>query len=658
MRENMFSYCGQPLYAPIATPSFMTDPTRDELPPTQPELPPTQPEIPPTRENLGEDEQGGLFGRLAVSLGYCEADDIAAALTAMVEAASTGAPPRLGEVLVDHGALTPNQVANVLHQQARVLLRCENCGHQFNADVKDDATLPVCPKCGGTLSVPTDLTHVGVEETIDPDPLRTMDLGPDGDDLGDGGGQSYTKMEGSTLGPYRVGRKPVALKVLPADLSHEKDRVRRFLREAESMARVRHPNIVQVLNVGSDRDLYYIAMEQVEGGDLGKLISDDQLLEVPEAIRLIMETARGLAAAHNQGLIHRDIKPDNVLLTPDGTPKVADFGLAKAVEGVEGATQLTGANAIMGTPSYMSPEQVNGDPADARSDVYSLGVLFFELLTGERPFNAAQPMAVMIMHLRDDAPPPRKLRPEIPQSISNVVERMLAKEPAERYESAQEFVDAMLAIERGEEIAYTARRIRKRRARVLIATLVLLALGAGGGLIFNQLSGKGIETHQQRVQRLEGEAIGAYIKGDDDAASAAVVKLLRLEPAHAEGRRLQGRIELMATADGAWRTGDVAATLVALAPAVNAGDKDERVSNLHTAATAFQAALAALQQRDLAAADLPRSSANACATCRRPSTRAPRATGRKWFRRATPRSRWMAATRGRRSCAPKRATRS
>ena len=244
--------------------------------------------------------------------------------------------------------------------------------------------------------------------------------------------------------------RQVALKVLRPDRLDEDDAtlIRRFEQEALAAAALNHPNIVQVHSVGrvegaggpdgtgDDRPLHYIAQEYVAGPTLRDYLKRKGPPGAPVAVRLLREIAAALAAAADAGIVHRDIKPENILLTKKGVAKVADFGLARLADKAEGSVTLTQEGMTLGTPLYMSPEQVRGDKLDARSDLYSLGVTAYHLLAGGPPFRGENPMAIAMKHLSATARPLAELRPDLPPALCEIVHKLMRKEPAGRYDSA------------------------------------------------------------------------------------------------------------------------------------------------------------------------------------------------------------------------------
>ena len=246
----------------------------------------------------------------------------------------------------------------------------------------------------------------------------------------------------------RVLGRDVALKVLRTQYAGDSEFAERFKREARSAASLSHPNIVQVYDRGETEDgSSYIAMEYVPGGTLKEKIVGDGPLGAREAAALGAQVAEALGAAHGRGMVHRDIKPQNVLLTDRGAAKVADFGIARAGSSVT----ISRTGSVMGTAGYMSPEQALGEPATPKSDLYSLGVVLFEALTGELPYVADNPIAVSMKHVNEPVRSPRDVDPTIPDGMNALVTRLMAKDPEDRYASADELADDLWKISRGRE---------------------------------------------------------------------------------------------------------------------------------------------------------------------------------------------------------------
>ena len=244
--------------------------------------------------------------------------------------------------------------------------------------------------------------------------------------------------------------RSVAIKVLHSQFSADEAFVKRFRREAQAAANLSHPNIVGIYDWGQAGGTYFIVMEIVDGRSLRDVLKSEGALLSRRATEIAAETAAALSVAHSAGLVHRDVKPGNILLAKDGTVKVTDFGIARAWDDSQ---ELTRTGAVMGTATYFSPEQAQGAPADERSDVYALGVVLYEMLTGRPPFMGDSPMSVAFQHVSTEAPPPSSLNPDVPKSLDAVVAKALRKDPAGRYQSAEEMRQDLVSVLRGEDVA-------------------------------------------------------------------------------------------------------------------------------------------------------------------------------------------------------------
>ncbi|MGL4552937.1 MAG: WD40 repeat domain-containing serine/threonine protein kinase, partial [Gemmataceae bacterium] len=275
----------------------------------------------------------------------------------------------------------------------------------------------------------------------------------------------------------------VALKVLPGWLAADPDALKRFLREAQAVARVRHPNVVAVREAGQDGDVGFLALELVPGGSLhDRMRAAGGPLPWREATRAMADACRGLSAVHAAGIVHRDVKPANILLAADGSAKVADFGLAR-MSSAE-FSPLTVEGTTLGTPAYMSPEQCKLQKPDELSDVYSAGATYYALLTGRPPYDGETGMQVMFAHCSLDAPDPRAAVPGLPEGCAAAVRRAMARDPGGRYPSAAAMADALDGLLDGPEptLDLPARpAARPTRRRWLVAGAAALA-GVGGGL--------------------------------------------------------------------------------------------------------------------------------------------------------------------------------
>jgi predicted Ser/Thr protein kinase len=294
----------------------------------------------------------------------------------------------------------------------------------------------------------------------------------------------------------RLLERKVALKILHEQFTSDDNYVERFRREARSVAQLAHPNIVTVIDRGEQDGRQFIVFEYVDGENLKDLVDREGPLDVPDAIELTLQVARGLAFAHEQGLVHRDVKPQNVLLDGDGRAKVTDFGIAHAVD-VDGMT-ITGT--IMGTSNYIAPEQARGQPVDEQTDIYSLGCVLYELLTGEVPFEGDTFVAVAMKHVNDPVPSVRETRPDVPPRLDWAIQRAMAKDHSERFGSMAELaaeLEACYSELDGQAEGATAivpprathsatRRPARRRRSWSIWPFVLLGVGLAalaGGLV-------------------------------------------------------------------------------------------------------------------------------------------------------------------------------
>jgi beta-lactam-binding protein with PASTA domain/tRNA A-37 threonylcarbamoyl transferase component Bud32 len=247
----------------------------------------------------------------------------------------------------------------------------------------------------------------------------------------------------------RLLDRPVALKVLFPELSIDRSFVERFRREAQAAANLSHHNIVPVFDWGEDTGTYFIVMEFIDGRPLSSILKSAGPLSAERTADIGSHVAAALGYAHKHGVVHRDVKPGNVLITDDGHVKVTDFGIARAMNTEESLTQT---GAVMGTATYFSPEQAEGLGVDARSDIYSLGVVLFEMVTGRPPFLGDSPVAVASKHVRDNPPAPRELNPQIPPTFEAIILKAMAKDPAHRYATAEELRADLLRFNEGRSV--------------------------------------------------------------------------------------------------------------------------------------------------------------------------------------------------------------
>ncbi len=240
--------------------------------------------------------------------------------------------------------------------------------------------------------------------------------------------------------------RPVALKVLFPELSTDRNFVERFRREAQAAANLSHPNIVSIYDWGEEEGTYFIVMEYIEGRTLGQIIRSEGPLLADRAAEIGADVAAALGFAHKSGVVHRDVKPGNVLISPTGVVKVTDFGIARAANSDQDLTQT---GAVMGTATYFSPEQAQGNRVDGRSDVYSLGVVLYEMSIGRPPFSGDNPMAIAYKHVREEPVPPRSINADVPEALEAIVLQAMAKNPNDRYTSADELRQDLLRFRQG-----------------------------------------------------------------------------------------------------------------------------------------------------------------------------------------------------------------
>ncbi|MDQ3957571.1 MAG: Stk1 family PASTA domain-containing Ser/Thr kinase [Actinomycetota bacterium] len=356
--------------------------------------------------------------------------------------------------------------------------------------------------------------------------------------------------------------RDVAVKVLSDRLSRDRSFVERFKREAQAAANLNHPNIVSLYDYGSDEGAYYIVMEYIEGKSLGELVAEGGALLPERAAEITADVAAALERAHSSGLVHRDIKPTNIMVTSTGQTKVTDFGIARALGQSTEQTQMTQTGMVIGTAAYLSPEQAQGNPVDARSDVYSLGCVLYEMLTGRPPFAGDTPLAIAYKHVREDPPAPSTINRDVPRALDAITLKALAKNPDNRYSSAHEMREDLQRFLAGQQVQATpvmatatavapvatgtqvlsqteyepAPETRRGGWYVLIALAILALLGGLAYLLANSVFG-GEEvrvpnvvtmTADEATERLESR--GFEIEVDEGSSRRPEGQVFRQDP--------------------------------------------------------------------------------------------------------------------------------
>ncbi len=335
------------------------------------------------------------LGRLVVEQNFATVDEVEAAKSLQIDKASIANQKTLAQILVEQGVVTERQIKRLRRSIEESRSGQQIPGYQIKAKL--------------------------------------------------GSGAMATVFKARQISLDRL----VAIKVLPKRLSENADYVERFYREGKAAAKLNHPNIVQAFDVGEAGGYHYFVMEYVEGHTLYDELAAGKVFTEAEALKIIIQIARALEHAHKQGLIHRDVKPKNIMITKEGVAKLADMGLARTASDVEAAQAEAGR--AFGTPYYISPEQIRGEVnIDFRADIYSLGATLYHLVTGRVPFEAQTPAAVMHKHLKETLTPPDHINTKLSAGIGEVVEVMMAKDRKRRYRSTTDLLMDLEAIARGE----------------------------------------------------------------------------------------------------------------------------------------------------------------------------------------------------------------
>ncbi len=392
--------------------------------------------------------KGKCFGELAVEAGYASEEEVEECVRIQRDMESQDLFPNLGDIMVQKGYLTIKQVIGLLRRQKKSILKCPGCGKKFNVAGK----VETCPDCGGKLVAASEMAVVSVDESLDPSSSHKVrhsrrkvrrHLPRAGEILGnckliekiaEGGMAAIYKAQHEEL------RKEVAVKVLLPQYAKVDHLMGRFIEEARISSKLSHENIVHAVHVACEKGTYFMVMQYVEGESLKEVIAREKTIQPSKSVEIVRQIARGLGFAHKMEVVHRDIKPNNIMLARDGTVKIVDFGLTKNLAVDAG---LTTEGMVMGTVWYMAPEQAEAKGIDGRADLYSLGVTWFEMLTGDVPFDGSSPWAVLLKHRNDRSPRVRERSPEVPEEMERMVSTLMEKKPDDRYASADELIEEL-----------------------------------------------------------------------------------------------------------------------------------------------------------------------------------------------------------------------
>ena len=303
--------------------------------------------------------------------------------------------------------------------------QCPNCKEILSVDNAEMGAKVQCGKCQQIVTVPASRTAPGA---VIADFIIEKELGR--------GGMGVVYLS------HQISLdRSAALKVLAENYAQNSEFVISFIKEARAAARLNHPHIVQAYAVGEDDGIYYFAMENVDGQTMKEILEKNHVIPVDQAVQIVQQIAEALDYAwKEQRLIHRDIKPDNIMLTSTGKAKLADLGLARHAGEKD---SLDSEEEVMGTPQYISPEHLTGAPMDIRSDIYSLGATFYHFVTGQFPFNGSSVTEIAKKHLTDTLVPPNQVKKSIPQAVSDVIVKMMARDPNDRFQDAEELVETL-----------------------------------------------------------------------------------------------------------------------------------------------------------------------------------------------------------------------
>ncbi len=404
----------------------------------------------PEDPTLKEETPPASMGQILLDKGWVTPEQLQEALRRQAASLSQGKTQRLGEALVELGILTAQQAQEALALQDTTPMRCPSCGKTYNVRGSREGASATCRACKSTLVPPSGAAGLKVDDTTMVPPRRPA-------------GESFDPSLESLIPGYRLLKRLgyggmgavflarqeslsrlVAVKLLPPEFGKDSSHVRRFLQEARSAARVNHENIVGAVDVGETAGRYFFVMEYVPGHTVFKLIRKQGRIPEKRALDIGRQVARGLRHAHKSGLIHRDVKPKNLMITPEGTVKICDFGLARELAAED---SLAKAGIVIASPAYASPEQCRGSArVDHRTDMYSLGTTLYEMLAGRRPFESRAAQELLNLQISAEPPALRSLNSAISPGAERFVSKLLRKKPEDRFRDYDEMLSEMDAL--------------------------------------------------------------------------------------------------------------------------------------------------------------------------------------------------------------------
>lgn len=393
-------------------------------------------------------ESSEHFGRLAIAKGWITPDQLAECLSLQRKMHEHNLYPNIGDILVEKGYLKQEQVKEILGNQGKTLLKCPACGAKYNVAAYDPARHHLtCKVCAAPLepaerTVTTSADGQISKAEADAQAKRVRASVKS---------TAVTRVihEGDVIGGYRIEKqigqggmsriylatqlsleRRVAVKLLPPYLLDDAKLINRFLKEARALAQLEHPNIVQILDLGRARNQFYMVMQFIDGQPVSEILAKRGPFDPAQSARIIWHVAEALDYAHKRDILHRDIKPGNIMVTKDGFVKLLDFGLTK---NLQSTTNLTTEGMVIGTVHYMSPEQAAGEKLDARSDLYSLGTTWYEMVSGRPPFEGDNPWSILLKHRNEPPQHIRDVNRKVPRAMAKIIMRLLEKSRDRRF---------------------------------------------------------------------------------------------------------------------------------------------------------------------------------------------------------------------------------